>query len=85
MGLLIEELSKPLDVYQCRIADYCGFCIVNKIKMQKHCNKVHQTAWMSDRATLCGKAKAQTFFQAGGLQRYFVSQKATAHCPSPSR
>jgi hypothetical protein len=78
MGLPIEELSKPLDVYQCRISDDCGFCTTNKIRMQKHCNKVHQTAWKSNEATLCEKVKAQTFFQAGGLQRYFVVDAANA-------
>jgi hypothetical protein len=65
MGLLIvviEELGEPLDVYQCRIADFCGFCTVNKIKMQKHYNKVPHPAWMSNGATLCGKVKAPTFF-----------------------
>jgi hypothetical protein len=88
MGLLIEELGEPLDVYQCRIVDNCGFCTANKIRMQKHCSKVHQTAWMSNEATLCEKIKAQTFFQAGGLQRYFCQSEqhtTAAHCLSPSR
>jgi hypothetical protein len=62
MGLPIKELGEPLDVYQCRIAGNCGFCTANKIRMQKHCNKVHQTAWKSNGATLCEKVKAQTFF-----------------------
>jgi hypothetical protein len=46
--------------------------------MQKHCNKVHQTAWKSNEATLCEKVKAQTFFRAGGLQRYFIVDAANA-------
>jgi hypothetical protein len=76
MGLPIEELGKPLDVYQCNIADNCGFCTANKIRMQKHCNNVHQMAWKSNEATLCRKVKAQTFFRAGGQQRYFVVRAA---------
>jgi hypothetical protein len=76
MGLPIKELGELLNVYQCRIAGNCGFCTANKIRMQKHCNKVDQTAWKSNEATLCEKIKAQTFFQAGGLQWYFVVRAA---------
>ena len=44
--------------------------------MQKHCNNVHRTAWSSKDAKLCERVKAQTFFRAGGLQRYFVVKTA---------
>ena len=76
LGPPIEQLGEPLDVYQCRITSNCGFCTANKIRMQKHCNNVHQTAWSSKDVTLCEKVKAQTFFRTGGLQRYFVVKVA---------
>jgi hypothetical protein len=37
---------------------------------------VHERAWKSDDATLYRKVKAQTFFWAGGLQRYFLVHAA---------
>ena len=83
LGPPIEALGEPLDVYQCRITSNCGFCTANKIRMQKHCNNVHQTAWSSKDATLCEKVKAQTFFRAGGLQRYFVVDAADSSDDAP--
>jgi hypothetical protein len=77
MGLLIKELGESLKVYQCRIANDCAFCTANNIMMQKHCNEVHQKAWINNEITLCEKVKVQPFFQAGGLQRYFVSQNSS--------
>ena len=76
LGPPIEQLGEPLDVYQCRITSDCGFCTANKIRMQKHCNNAHQTAWSSKDVALCEKVKAQTFFRTGGLQRYFVVKVA---------
>ncbi|KAH6632879.1 hypothetical protein C7974DRAFT_161917, partial [Boeremia exigua] len=76
LGPPIEQLGEPLDVYRCRITSDCGFCTASKSRMQKHCNSAHQTAWSSRDAALCEKVKAQTFFRAGGLQRYFVVKAA---------
>ena len=78
LGPPIEELGEPLDVLQCRISSECGFCTANQSRMQKHCNNVHQASWSSKDATLCERVKAQTFFRAGGLQRYFVVKAAAA-------
>ena len=69
----IEELGEPLDGFQCTCSgSSCSFLTISLVKLQIHCKKEHRRSWIGNTAALYQKAKVQTFFRAGGLQRYFV-------------
>jgi hypothetical protein len=80
LGPPIKELGEPLDALRCRHNSRCSanFVTVSKDVLRKHCNKQHRQAWKGDTSTLYERVKAQTFFQGGGLQRYFVVDAADA-------
>jgi hypothetical protein len=40
--------------------------------MRKHCKKTHELLWISDKSSLFTLVKVQTFFNSGGLRKYFV-------------
>jgi hypothetical protein len=40
--------------------------------LKKHYKTKHGVLWIGDTSTLFRRVKVQTFFRAGGLQRYFV-------------
>jgi hypothetical protein len=65
----IEELGRPLTRLQCRT---CRFITINEDEIQRHCKKHHQLAWVGEKSELCSIVKVQSFFRAGGLQKYFI-------------
>lgn len=65
----IEQLGKPLAGLQCRA---CGFITVSKDQIRMHCKRDHQLAWVGDKSQLYSLVKVQSFFRAGGLQKYFI-------------
>jgi hypothetical protein len=88
LGPPIQELGEPLDALRCRHDSRCSanFVTVSKDMLRKHCNKEHRQAWKGDTSTLYKRVKAQTFFQGGGLQRYFVVNAANVdRAPSVPR
>jgi hypothetical protein len=65
----IEELGKPLNGAQC---ETCSWITINKDEMRRHCKKNHQQAWIGEKSLLYKTVKVQSFFRAGGLQKYFI-------------
>jgi hypothetical protein len=75
LGPPIDELGAPLDGLQCKEAD-CSFITINIDTMRMHRKKAHNLTWRGNSKALYQKVKVQTFFRAGGLQRYFVVRAA---------
>lgn len=71
LGQPIQELGKPVNRFQCTKAD-CDYISINKDALRQHCKSEHSLRWISDISELYTNVKVQTFFQTGGLQRYFV-------------
>ena len=67
----IEVLGDPLEGFQCR-SQGCDHITLNESVLKKHCKTKHGVSWVGDTSTLFQRVKVQTFFRAGGLQRYFV-------------
>jgi superfamily II DNA or RNA helicase len=66
-----QVLGTPLDAFQCEYND-CTHITKNFSLLKAHCYRRHNISWLGDTETLFKKVKVQTFFNAGGLQRYFV-------------
>ncbi|CAO2655088.1 Nn.00g101520.m01.CDS01, partial [Neocucurbitaria sp. VM-36] len=65
----IQELGVPLNGLKCRA---CSFITVNTGNMKTHCRKLHELSWTGDKSILYEDVKVQSFFRAGGLQKYFI-------------
>jgi hypothetical protein len=65
----IKELGKPLGGLCCKT---CRFLTVNTNVMRMHLKREHQQAWKGKKSALYESVKVQTFFNGGGLQKYFV-------------
>ncbi|KAF1934619.1 hypothetical protein EJ02DRAFT_516885 [Clathrospora elynae] len=81
LGLPIEELGLPRDGFQCEEED-CYFITIHVDGLRKHCKSKHGLVWKGNKSTIHQKVKVQTFFRAGGLQRYFVVNAADYGEPS---
>jgi hypothetical protein len=66
-----QVLGAPLDAFQCEYND-CTHITKNFPLLKAHFYQQHNVSWQGDTDRLFGKVKVQTFFNAGGLQRYFV-------------
>ena len=65
----IEELGTPLDGFGCKT---CEFLTININILRMHLKKNHQQAWKGEKSDLFHAIKVQTFFNSGGLQKYFI-------------
>ncbi|GAB7357797.1 hypothetical protein MBLNU459_g0613t1 [Dothideomycetes sp. NU459] len=67
----IEALGKPRLAFLCE-EDECNYISTNRSEMGKHCNKKHN--WKSTKGDLehWHQVYVQTFFSAGGFQKYFT-------------
>jgi hypothetical protein len=66
-----DALRPPVDALLCDEPG-CGFASVQPTSMRSHCNKTHGWRSTATGSTHWTAVKAQTFFTAGGLQRYFA-------------
>ncbi|KAF2279841.1 uncharacterized protein EI97DRAFT_429630 [Westerdykella ornata] len=81
----IKELGDPLPGFQCRAGDYCSFITISTAKLRMHVKGEHGQAWKGDTARLYHKVNVQTFFRAGGLQRYFIVRSGESSTLSAPR
>lgn len=73
LGPPIEELGEPLNGFQCHGENDCRSLTISRDELRKHCNRVHKLAWRKEETEgLFSQVKVQTFFNTGGLRRYFT-------------
>jgi len=65
----ITELGQPLVGLCCKT---CCFLTVNTNVMRVHLKKEHQQGWKGEKSDKFESVKVQTFFNSGGLQKYFI-------------
>jgi len=67
----IRALGEPVDAFLCE-EEECGFISINHSVIGKHCNKMHGWKWKKEEPEHWHEVKVQTFFNSGGLRRYFI-------------
>lgn len=70
-GPPFDILGQPVDALLCTETG-CGFASVELTSVRRHCNQAHNWRSTAQERTHWIIVKAQTFFTAGGLQRYFA-------------
>lgn len=67
----IRALGEPVDALSYE-EEECGFISINHSVIGKHCNKMHGWKWKKEEPEHWHEVKVQTFFNSGGLRRYFI-------------